>query len=332
MSAAYEEECSLGNDFTSEDLIAGPSMLRRIVADLNKNGIQFILPTADSDSMEQLTYALRSLANIGVKPEFLIDACRKNPELFRNLTTKGEEAYQILKVLVTSCGMTYEDSLRMFSSHGDDLLAGSSADVQARVDVLVICDVESGAACGKVVRKCPAILFAREPMEMRKLVEALGGFFSRKEISAIVETVPEVLLKNIEELEEKYEYIFFHVGYQVFGAVTFFTFELFTIVCHFRVVFTTDSSSYIMDQTLQMCIEGDEFKDCINWVFMDLDDIMMRHEFLLKTGRYTTPDAKRPQKKMVSCSIYGAWRFVYYCQDESRFVLRAASLFSFTIL
>ncbi|KAE9414044.1 hypothetical protein Angca_002620, partial [Angiostrongylus cantonensis] len=142
-------------------------------------------------------------------------------------------------------------------SHGDDLLAGSSADVQARVDVLVICDVESGAACGKVVRKCPAILFAREPMEMRKLVEALGGFFSRKEISAIVETVPEVLLKNIEELEEKYEYIFFH-----------------------------------------MCIEGDEFKDCINWVFMDLDDIMMRHEFLLKTGRYTTPDAKRPQKKM----------------------------------
>ncbi|VDN35900.1 unnamed protein product, partial [Cylicostephanus goldi] len=44
---------------------------------------------------------------------------------------------------------------------------------------------------------------------MGKVAEALGGFFSRKEMTAIVQNVPEVLLKNIEELEEKYEYIFF---------------------------------------------------------------------------------------------------------------------------
>ncbi|KAJ1345984.1 hypothetical protein KIN20_000639 [Parelaphostrongylus tenuis] len=254
---AYKEESELGNEYASKDLIPGPHMLRRIVADLNKSGRQFILPTADPDSMEQLAYSLRSLVNIGVKPEFLIDACRKNPDLFRNLTTKGEESYQILKILVNSCGMTYEDSLRMFSSYGDDLLACSSDSVQARVDVLVTCDLESGRACGRVVRKCPAILFARDPLEMRKLVEALGGFFSRREITAIVQTAPEVLLKNIEELEEKYEYIFFH-----------------------------------------MCIEGDEFKECTNWAVMNLEDIMMRHEFLMKTGRYTTPDPKHPQKKM----------------------------------
>ncbi|VDM50417.1 unnamed protein product [Toxocara canis] len=47
-----------------------------------------------------------------------------------------------------------------------------------------------------------------------------------------------------------------------------------------------------------MCIEENEFGTCERWVDMPLEEIMMRHEFLLKTGRYTTPDPKRPQFKM----------------------------------
>lgn len=54
-----------------------------------------------------------------------------------------------------------------------------------------------------------------------------------------------------------------------------------------------------------MCIEGDEFKECMKWPAMSLEEIMTRHEFLLKTGRYTTPDPKHPQKKMVSS---GSWK------------------------
>ncbi|VDM85731.1 unnamed protein product [Strongylus vulgaris] len=49
-----------------------------------------------------------------------------------------------------------------------------------------------------------------------------------------------------------------------------------------------------------MCIEGEEFKDCKNWPLMGLEEIMTRHEFLQKTGKYLTPDPKHPQKKMVS--------------------------------
>ncbi|VDM85571.1 unnamed protein product [Strongylus vulgaris] len=48
----------------------------------------------------------------------------------------------------------------------------------------------------------------------------------------------------------------------------------------------------------QMCIEGEEFKDCKNWPLMGLEEIMTRHEFLQKTGKYLTPDPKHPQKKM----------------------------------
>uniref|UniRef100_A0A7I4XYC4 mTERF domain-containing protein 1, mitochondrial n=1 Tax=Haemonchus contortus TaxID=6289 RepID=A0A7I4XYC4_HAECO len=244
-------------DYTPDELVPGPSMLKRIVSELESVGTTFILPLANSEAMQQLAQPLRSLVSIGVKPEFVIDACTKNPELFRNLTTKGDDTWQILNMLVDSCGITYEDSLRVFASCGDELLVCSPAGVQARLDVLVNCGIPPGRSCGRVVRRCPAILFARDPKEMGSVIEALGGFFSRKELLAIVQAVPEVLLKNIDELEEKYEYIFFH-----------------------------------------MCIEGDEFKDCMNWATMSLEDIMDRHEFLLKTGRYTTPDPKHPQKKM----------------------------------
>uniref|UniRef100_A0A8L8KKU4 DIOX_N domain-containing protein n=1 Tax=Heligmosomoides polygyrus TaxID=6339 RepID=A0A8L8KKU4_HELPZ len=145
-------------------------------------------------------------------------------------------------------------------------LACSPGGVQSRLDVLVTCDVPAGKACGRVVRRCPALLFARDPKEMSSVAEALCGFFSRKEVAGVVQAAPEVLLKNIEELEEKYEYIFF-----------------------------------------QMCIEGDEFKECMKWPAMSLEEIMTRHEFLLKTGRYTTPDPKHPQKKMVAGVTREEW-------------------------
>ncbi|RCN50363.1 adaptor complexe medium subunit family protein [Ancylostoma caninum] len=99
-----------------DDLIPGPGMLKRIVEDLEASGRKFILPTGDSDAMQTLSLPLKSLAGVGVKPEFLIDACVKNPDLFRNLTTKGEDAWQILNMLVESCAMTYEDALRMFAT------------------------------------------------------------------------------------------------------------------------------------------------------------------------------------------------------------------------
>ncbi|KAK6027572.1 hypothetical protein OSTOST_06394, partial [Ostertagia ostertagi] len=205
-------------NYAPDDLVPGPSMLKRIVSELGNVGTTFILPLADTEAMQQLARPLRSLVSIGVKPEFVIDACTKNPDLFRNLTTKGDDAWQILNVLVDSCGMTYEDSLRMFASYGDDLLVCSPIGVQSRLDVLVASGIPAGRSCGRIVRRCPAILFARDPKEMTSVAEALCGFFSRKEVSAIIQAVPEVLLKNIEELEEKYEYIFFQSIYATLTA------------------------------------------------------------------------------------------------------------------
>uniref|UniRef100_A0A1I7W8X5 DIOX_N domain-containing protein n=1 Tax=Heterorhabditis bacteriophora TaxID=37862 RepID=A0A1I7W8X5_HETBA len=47
-----------------------------------------------------------------------------------------------------------------------------------------------------------------------------------------------------------------------------------------------------------MCVEGEGFMNCIRWPEIPLEEIINRHEFLLKCGRYITPDPKHPQSKM----------------------------------
>uniref|UniRef100_A0A914I4B6 Uncharacterized protein n=1 Tax=Globodera rostochiensis TaxID=31243 RepID=A0A914I4B6_GLORO len=46
-----------------------------------------------------------------------------------------------------------------------------------------------------------------------------------------------------------------------------------------------------------MGIESDELTESTNWLNLRLEQIMARHEFLLKTGKYTFPDPKKPQLK-----------------------------------
>jgi len=53
-----------------------------------------------------------------------------------------------------------------------------------------------------------------------------------------------------------------------------------------------------------MCIEPSAFIDCAQWANMELEEIMMRHEFMLKCGVYFTPDPKRPQYAKMNPSIW----------------------------
>lgn len=61
---------------------------------------------------------------------------------------------------------------------------------------------------------------------------------------------------------------------------------------------TEDKIEYIY---CHMLMEGEDFASCVNLAQISLEELIDRHEFLLKTGTYKTPDIKRPQLKMV-CS------------------------------
>lgn len=233
------------------------NMVERIIGDLNLNGINYMLPPNSDDAMREIMAPLLDLYNAGVKPEFLIDACTKSPELFRAFAQKGSVSLNVIKTIVDNCGICYEDSIRLFACYSAEMLSLGERDVQARLDVLINCGVPQGRSLANVVRSYPAVLFASDPKVMSGVAEKISGFFSRSEISSIVCKNPHVLLSNFEELESKYEYIYYH-----------------------------------------MCIEGDQFCNCSNWIDMSLDEIMTRHDFLVKAGRYVTPDPKRPQLKM----------------------------------
>jgi hypothetical protein len=49
-----------------------------------------------------------------------------------------------------------------------------------------------------------------------------------------------------------------------------------------------------------MGIDPEKLATSFGWIDMDLEEIMMRHEFIKKTGCFKTPDPKRPQIEMVS--------------------------------
>lgn len=57
-----------------------------------------------------------------------------------------------------------------------------------------------------------------------------------------------------------------------------------------------------------MAIEPEEFRESIRWHELDLEEIMMRHELLIRTGKYVLPDPKRPQYQMV----YFLKFFIYF--------------------
>uniref|UniRef100_A0AAF5Q1L8 mTERF domain-containing protein n=1 Tax=Wuchereria bancrofti TaxID=6293 RepID=A0AAF5Q1L8_WUCBA len=58
---------------------------------------------------------------------------------------------------------------------------------------------------------------------------------------------------------------------------------------------TEDKIEYIY---CHMLMEGEDFSSCSNLAQISLEELIDRHEFLLKTGIYKTPDLKRPQLKM----------------------------------
>jgi hypothetical protein len=48
-----------------------------------------------------------------------------------------------------------------------------------------------------------------------------------------------------------------------------------------------------------MGIEGMELVESKQWMNLELEQVMARHEFLSKTGKYFFPEPKKPQYKKV---------------------------------
>ncbi|CAD5209295.1 unnamed protein product [Bursaphelenchus xylophilus] len=228
--------------------------LSDIVKKHNDAGSRFFLPLADEFATNKILEPLKALNLEGVKVEFLRDALVSDPEIFKKIAANGGEVVQILNILVGYCSFTFESALRFYSQNIEYLSNVVPSEMSCRLAVFTNFGILAGPQLGRIVRKAPSVLVSSQPEQMSRLIENISNFFSRKQVTKMLIQSPEIVLQSFEELELKYEYIFFH-----------------------------------------MKIESDSLSDSLNWMNLALDDIMDRHEFLAKTGKYVTPDTKRPQ-------------------------------------
>lgn len=190
-----------------------------------------------------------------MKHEFLLDANTKNAALFRTVVSQPAASLEVIETLVSVGSVTFEDAIRLLTLFPSDLLQHGRANITQNIEALSACGISSPRAIASAIKQCPPILFARNPQEMQRLAHEIGGFFSRRQASHLISRCPQILLKPIEEVEDKYEYMFYQMG-----------------------------------------VESEDVAECIGWIDdLSLDELVDRHKFLLATGKFATPDPKRPQ-------------------------------------
>ncbi|VDN21850.1 unnamed protein product [Gongylonema pulchrum] len=222
------------------DQLSPRKLVETIVAKLRANGKTCILPVNDEAAMEAIVEPFKLLIDIGILPEFLVDACISVPQLFISLALKGETSIQIIELIVNFCEFTYEDSIRFFATYNDELMFVGPEEMQKCLEVLETYGFKN-KAIGNVIRSCPALIFAEKSEQLAQNAENLFSHFTKN------------------QAEDKIEYIY----------------------CH-------------------MLMEGEDFAGCTKLASLSLNELMDRHELLLKTGIYKTPDPRRPQLKSVS--------------------------------
>lgn len=243
-------------EVTSKKLMAEMEIVERIVSELRAKGRTFILPVNDATAMNSILEPFKLFSDIGIRSEFVIDACVCTPQLFTSLTQRGETSTQIIELIVDFCQLTYEDAIRIFATYTEELMTVGPEEVQKCMEVLESYGFNE-KALGKAVCSCPALLFTQKCSKLAQNAENLSSYFSKKQLYSLLKSSPELLLGSTDETEDKIEYIY----------------------CH-------------------MLMEGDDFTRCTRLAQISLNELMDRHEFMLKTGVYKTPDVKRPQLKM----------------------------------
>jgi hypothetical protein len=249
---------------SNEEKVIGIPFLKKVVQVLEEHGHKFILPWNDDTAIESILGTLHELTTTtGVLPEFLFDAFTLKPELFATITRDGNKCIEIFDCLCDMCGFSIQDTIRMFGTYTKELFEANSNDISQRLSNYLGVGIKAGRHLGKIIRRCPAVLFASDNQKMAENVEALGSFFSQTLLPRILTNDPEILLKNFDQIESLYEYIYYH-----------------------------------------MRCEPEEFVESKRWSHLPLDEVMNRHQFLLKTGKYELPDPKRPQLKMENPPLY----------------------------
>lgn len=228
--------------------------LKDIVSQHEQNGRKFLLPLGDETVIRQILEPLEKLNLEGVKLEFMQDALSSNPELFSEFTNRGKQLVEVLDILVGYAAFTFESALQFYHENIGIFRSINAHDASCRLAVLTNFGILAGPQLRRIIKQCPELLCTVDAEQIQQFIDNVLSFFSRKELTDMLIQTPHIVLLPFEDIELKYEYIFFH-----------------------------------------MKIEPSKLSTSLNWMNLTLEEIMERHQFLQKTGKYILPDPKRPQ-------------------------------------
>lgn len=130
--ANFSSSAARFDSVASQTDLSADSLLRSIVdAYAAEKGQTFFLPLGNNPAMRQLRgpferllamgeakfniKIVRTNPILGIKSEFLADACKQCEELFKALTTNGTNALKIIELFVEYLSMSYEDAIRFYA-------------------------------------------------------------------------------------------------------------------------------------------------------------------------------------------------------------------------
>ncbi|EFO28028.1 hypothetical protein LOAG_00444 [Loa loa] len=131
------------------------------------------------------------------------------------------------------------------------------------------------------------------PEEVQKCMEVLDSFgFQDEKLGEAIFSCPALLFAHkSNRLAQNAENLFSHFSKNQF-------YSLLKACPEILLGNTNETEDKIEYIYCHMLMEGEDFANCTNLAQISLEELIDRHEFLLKTGTYKTPDLKRPQLKV----------------------------------
>uniref|UniRef100_A0A0N5A9P0 Ankyrin repeat protein n=1 Tax=Syphacia muris TaxID=451379 RepID=A0A0N5A9P0_9BILA len=269
-----------------------------------------LLPS-DANVQDEIARPLTTLLKAGVDSNFLINICVEKPEFFCLFGRKGKKVMEVLDLLVLRCLNSYENAVKVFSLFPNELLEVDVPGITERLDFLNSYGMESTLLLQSIL-SCPPLLFLRTAAEMNNVVHVVSSFFSSSQVVTDANTGDSLLiplkLESQGGVDEILLAIMFFTGFRNAAFFLIRTFIFFNdVLFAIKMTKLIQKAPHLLLQNIDkleekyeyiyygMGIEGQDFHGCVSWIDLPLEDIMTRHEFLKKTGKYTFPDEKRPQ-------------------------------------
>ncbi|CAG9534233.1 unnamed protein product [Cercopithifilaria johnstoni] len=136
-------------------------------------------------------------------------------------------------------------------------------------------------------------LLSTGPEEIQKCMEVLDSYgFQDEKLGEAICACPALLFaQKSSKMSQNAENLFSHFSKNQFYSLLKSSPEI-------LLGNTNEIENKIEYIYCYMLMEGEDFESCKNLAHISLEELIDRHEFLLKTGTYKTPDIKRPQLKM----------------------------------